>query len=341
VLQDEVRAISFKDRTIDIEQGKLEYDYLILGCGAKTTYYGNHHWERYALGLKTLEQALKIRRKLLTAFEKAEASARMDEKSRLLTFVIIGGGSTGVELAGAIGELSRFTMNRDFKHIDPNQARIILIEAGERILPGFSKNLSLIAIRDLEALGVQVLTNHKVTNIDEGSVLVGSMRIEASTIIWSAGIRSPDISEILGTHSGDATPLVIEPDLSIQNHPEVFVGGDQASFLGQHNRALPALAPVALQQGRFIAHMILNDLRGKKRSRFKYKDKGQLATIGRKKAILQIGHLQMSGTWAWFAWLFVHIYYLIGFRNKLFVFLNWIFSYFSFRKGARLILNRY
>lgn len=341
VLQAEVRNIDFNARTVEVSNGKIEYDYLILGCGARTTYFGNEHWKKHALGLKTVEQALEIRRKLLTAFEKAETSDHLEERSKLLTFVIVGGGSTGVELAGAIGELSRFTLARDFRNIDPKQAQIILIEAGERILPAFSKELSAAATRDLESLGVEVRTRQKITDIDEGGVYIGKQRIEAETIIWSAGIRAPDINGRLKTRSGGAQAVTIEADLRLKGHREVFVGGDQAGFLNQTNHPLPAVAPVALQQGRFIAESILRELQGEKQRPFYYRDKGQLATIGRKKAVLQIGRLKMSGQFAWLAWLFVHIYYLIGFKNKLFVFLNWILAYFSFRKGARLIVNRH
>lgn len=340
VMQAEVRGVNFDARIVEVTGGKLHYDYLIMGCGAKTTYFGNEHWKKYALGLKTVEQALEIRRKLLTAFEKAEASDQAEEKSKLLTFVIVGGGSTGVELAGAIGELSRFTLARDFRNIDPKQAKIILIEAGERILPAFSKKLSAIATKDLESLGVEVRTHRKITDIDEGGVYIGEQRIEAETVIWSAGIRAPDINGQLKSRSGGAQTITIEDDLRLTGHPEVFIGGDQVGFLNQTGHQLPAVAPVALQQGRFIAETILRDLKGERRRPFNYLDKGQLATIGRKKAVLQIGRLKMSGQVAWIAWLFVHIYYLIGFKNKFFVFLNWILAYFSFRKGARLIVNR-
>ena len=341
VLQNEVKCVNFKDRFVEIEHGKLEYDYLILGCGAETTYYGNNQWKKYTLGLKTIEQALEIRRKLLTAFEKAEMSINPEEKQNFLTFVVIGGGSTGVELAGAIAELSRFTLARDFKNIDARKARILLVEAGERILSGFSNKLSRIAARDLEKLGVQIRTNSKITDIREGAVYIGKQWIEAAAVIWSAGIQAPNISGGLKSYFGDTKAISLEDDLSLKDHSEIFIGGDQASFLNQKRNRLAAVAPVALQQGRFIGETILREMKGKARRPFHYLNKGQLATIGRKKAVLQIGRLQLSGLLAWFAWLFVHIYYLIGFKNKLFVFLQWIFAYFSFRKGARLIVNRY
>ncbi len=341
VIQDEVQNIRFEDHVVDTVRDRFSYDYLVLGCGARTTYYGNDQWEEHALGLKTIEQALEIRRKLLTAFERAETLDDADGKSKFLTFVIVGGGSTGVELAGAIAELRRFTLARDFRNIDPKQARIILVEAGNRILPGFSEKLSAVATRDLQSLGVDVRTHLKITNIDEGGVYIGETRIEAATVIWSAGIREPAVSEQLRLFSGGTRSVTITPDLSLAHHPEIFVGGDQASFLGHEGDRFPAVAPVALQQGRFIAETILRDMKGEKRSPFHYLDKGQLATIGRRKAILQVGRLQMSGQLAWLAWLFVHIYYLIGFKNKLFVFLSWMFAYFSFRKSDRLIVNRY
>ena len=336
----EVRSVAPDNRTVESDIGTHEYDYLILGCGAQTTYYGNEQWMEYAVGLKTVEQALEIRKKILTAFEMAEASNDVNEKARLLTFVIVGGGSTGVELAGAIGELSRFTLAKDFRNIDPKMARIILVEAGDRILPSFSEKLSSRAARDLESLGVQIWTLKKVNGIDENSVTVGNERIETSTVIWAAGIQAAGIDGLIDARVDRAGRIVVQPDLSIKGRPELFAGGDQAAFYEENGKALPPLAPVALQQGRFIARTILKDIRGAERTAFRYLDKGQLATIGRKKAVLEFGRLRAGGFPAWVLWLLIHIYYLIGFKNKLFVILQWTLSYMTYGKGARLIVNR-
>lgn len=341
VLQGEVQSINLEEKVVESELGRFEYDYLIMGCGALPNYYGNEAWKEFAPGLKTVEQALGIRRKILTAFEKAESARSTQEKKKLLTFVIIGGGPTGVELAGAIGELGRYTLAQDFKNIDLKLARVVLIEAGPKILPSFSDKLSAIATRDLESLGVQVWTMRSVTEIDENGVALGNERIESSTIIWAAGIQASETSQILSGDLDNLNRVIVKPDLSIKNHSEVFVGGDQVHFTGPDNHPLPAIASVALQQGRFIANNILRDINEEKRLEFHYIDKGQLATIGRKKAIVEIGPVKMSGFWAWLMWLFVHIYFLIGFKNKMFVLLQWTYSYFSFRKGARLIINKY
>nr|MDA3785396.1 NAD(P)/FAD-dependent oxidoreductase [Deltaproteobacteria bacterium] len=261
-------------------------------------------------------------------------------KRRHLTFAIVGGGPTGVELAGAIGEMSRFTLAKDFRNIDPTLSRIILLEAGPRILPSFPARLANKASRDLEKLGVQVWTNTMVTNIDATGVQMANERIECATVLWAAGVQPSALNGLLGTALDRQGRVVVEPDLSVTGHPEVFVAGDQAHF--GHGRAhpLPGIAPVALQQGRWIAANILLRIRGRAAQPFRYQDKGQLATIGRSRAIFQFGRLQLSGFLAWLAWLIVHIYYLIGFKNRVFVTMNWAWSFFSFRRGARLIISK-
>ncbi|MCK4794659.1 MAG: NAD(P)/FAD-dependent oxidoreductase [Desulfobacteraceae bacterium] len=340
VVKGEVTSIDLKKKAIQTDIGELGYDYLVLACGVRPSYFGNEKWEQFAPGLKTIEQATEIRRRILTAFEKAETDDDSKRKAQLLTFIVIGGGSTGVELAGAIGELSRYTLLKDFKNIDPALARIILIEAGPQILPYFSEKLSVRATRDLESLGVQVKTFSQVTNIDTDSVQIGKEKIYASTIIWAAGVKASDLNKQLGVELDVMGRIIVEPDLSLKKNPEVFVAGDQAHFSYQTGIPLPGIAPVALQQGKFIAKNILREIKGQQRVTFKYFDKGQMATIGRRKAILQIGKVQLSGLIAWLVWLFIHIYYLMGFKNRVFVLFQWAYSYVTFKKGARLIVNK-
>jgi NADH dehydrogenase len=339
VFQGKVLEINADTKSVFTNVGKFRYDYLIVACGARHFYFGNEAWEENAPGLKTIEQAVEIRRRVLTAFENAETENDIDKKIKLLTFVIVGGGSTGVELAGAIAELSRFTFVKDFRNIDPKRTRIILIEAGPRILPHFSEKLSLFAIRHLKKLGVQVLTFKKVTKIDANGVNIGEEKIEAATVLWAAGIQASSLNRQLKGELDSMGRIVVEPDLSLKHYPEIFVAGDQAHFPHQTGNPLPGIAPVALQQGRFIAKNILKVLEGQSREKFHYIDKGLLAAIGRNNAVLEIGHLKLSGFLAWIIWLFVHIYYLIGFKNKFVVLLQWAYSYLTYQKGARLIVN--
>ena len=339
VFQGKVHKINADTKSVLTNVGEFRYDYLILACGARHFYFGNEVWEENAPGLKTIEQAIEIRRRVLTAFENAETENDIDKKVKLLTFVIVGGGSTGVELAGALAELSRFTFAKDFRNIDPKRTRIILIEAGPRILPNFSEKLSLRANRHLENLGVQVRTFKKVTKIDADGVNMGDERIEAATVLWAAGIQASSLNRQLKGELDSMGRIVVEPDLSLKHYPEIFVAGDQAHFSHQTGKPLHGIAPVALQQGRFIAKNILKELGGKPREKFHYIDKGQLATIGRNNAVLEIGRLKIGGFWAWIIWLFVHIYYLIGFKNKFVVLLQWASSYLTYQKGARLIVN--
>lgn len=339
VIQGKVHKINTETRSVLTNVGEFRYDYLIMACGARHFYFGNEAWEEDAPGLKTIEQAIEIRRRVLNAFENAETENDIDKKEKLLTFVIVGGGSTGVELAGALAELSRFTFAKDFRNIDPKRTRIILIEAGPRILPSFSEKLSLRANRHLKNLGVQVLTFRKVTKIDANGVNMGVERIEAATVLWAAGIQASSLNKQLKGELDSMGRIVVEPDMSLKHYPEIFVAGDQAHFSHQTGKPLHGIAPVALQQGRFIAKNILKELEDKPREKFHYIDKGQLATIGRNNAVLEIGGLKLGGFWAWIIWLFVHIYYLIGFKNKFVVLLLWAFSYLTYQKGARLIVN--
>jgi NADH dehydrogenase len=316
------------------------YDYLILACGAGHAYFGRDEWEEHAPGLKTLGQAVEIRRRVLSAYERAELESEPARQRALLTFVVVGGGPTGVELAGALGEMSRFTLARDFRNIDPALARVILIEAGPRILPSFPEALARRAMRDLEALGVQVWTASPVTRIDASGVEVGRERIEAATTLWAAGVEASPLGKALGLETDRLGRVRVGPDLALPEHPEVFVLGDQAHALGADGAPLPGLAPVAMQQGRFAARAIRDGLRGKPRAAFSYRDRGQMATIGRSRAICDTGRLQFGGFAAWVFWLCVHIYFLVGFKNRLFVVLQWAWSYLSYGRGARLIVSR-
>jgi NADH dehydrogenase len=341
VLREEVLAVDLAARRITTASGSCDYDVLVLACGAQHAYFGHEDWEEHAPGLKTLEQATEIRRRVLTAFEDAEKEPDPERKHALLSFVIVGGGPTGVELAGAIGEMSRFTLARDFREIDPKLTRVILIEAGPRILPSFSEPLASRAVRDLEQLGVQVLTHSAVTRIDEGGVELGRERIRSATTLWAAGVLPSRLGRTLGVPLDPQGRVLVEPDLSVPGHPEVFVIGDQARVLGPDGAPLPGVAPVAMQQGRFVARTIAGDLAGRSRQSFRYADKGQMATIGRSRAVVEIGRLRFTGMLAWLLWIVVHIYYLTGFENRLLVVIQWAWSYLSFRRGARLIVGKH
>ncbi len=340
VLLGNVENIDLKDRKVFSDVGCFEYDYLLLGCGAKHSYFGNEVWEPLAPGLKTIEQATEIRRRVLMAFERAESEADPQKRKALLTFVVVGGGPTGVELAGAIGEISRFTLSRDFKDIRSSQSRIVLIEAGNRILAGFDEKLSKRATRDLEKLGVQVWTNSRVSSITKEGVCVGDEFLSASTALWAAGVKPSSLNQKLGVSLDSGEKVEVSSDLSVPGHRRVFVMGDQAAAKSIEGQPLPGLAPVAMQAGRHVGRCVLNDLSGKERKDFKYVDKGQMATIGRTKAVLQVGRFKATGYLAWLSWLFVHVYYLIGFKNRLFVLFQWAWSYISYSRGARLILHK-
>lgn len=316
------------------------YDYLILACGAQHAYFGRDEWEEDAPGLKTLAQALEIRRRVLSAYERAELETDAARQRALLSFVVVGGGSTGVELAGALGEMSRFTLARDFRNIDPALARVILIEAGPRILPSFPEPLARRATRDLETLGVQVRTSSPVTRVDAGGVEVGHERIETATALWAAGVQASPLGKTLGLAADRHGRVLVGRDLALRDHPEVFVLGDQAHAEGRDGAPLPGLAPVAMQQGRFVARTIQGELGGRPRGVFRYRDRGQMATIGRRRAICDFGRLRFGGFAAWVFWLCVHIYFLVGFKNRLFVVMQWTWSYLTYGRGARLIVSR-
>ena len=340
VIQAAAKRIDVEGRRVITDAGEYAYDYLLVACGAQHAYFGHEEWEVNAPGLKTLPQATEIRRRVLEAFEAAERESDANARRRYLTFVVVGGGPTGVELAGAIGEMSRYTLAKDFRTIDPRQTRIILVEAGDRILTSFDQKLAARAMRDLESLGVQVWTSSRVTNITQEGVMVGSEHVASATVLWAAGVRAADVGRTLGTAVDNAGRVVVKEDLSIPDHPEVFVAGDMAHRLGADGKPLPGVALVAMQQGIYVAKMIRNDLAGRPRVPFQYRDLGQLATIGRSRAICELFGIRLSGWIAWWVWLIVHIYRLSGFRNRLIVLIQWAWSYMTFNRGARLIVGK-
>jgi NADH:ubiquinone reductase (H+-translocating) len=343
VLKADVQRVDVAARKVIADCGEFSYDYLMLACGAQHAYFGHEEWEICAPGLKTLPQATEIRRRVLEAFEAAERDTNVEARRRHLTFVVVGGGPTGVELAGAIGEMSRYTLARDFRSIDPRQTRVILIEAGPRILPSFESKLAARAMRDLESLGVQVWTNARVTDVVADGVTVGSEKVTASTVLWAAGVCASDVGRTLGAKTDTVGRVIVGPDVTIEGHPEVFVLGDLAHSAGEDGKPLPGVALVAMQQGIYAADTIKREVSGKSkgaRPPFRYVDLGQMATIGRSRAVAEFGRLRLAGWFAWWFWLVVHIYRLSGFRNRLSVLIQWAWSYWTFGRGARLIVGK-
>ena len=320
-----------------LKDGVLEYDYLIVASGATHAYFGHDEWRRIAPGLKTLEDALDIRRRVLLAFEKAERETDPDRRAALLTFVVIGGGPTGVEMAGALAEISRHSLARDFRHFDPGSARILLLEGGPSILIAFPENLQQAALADLRRLGVTVRTGSVVTGVSPGVVTVGAESIRAETVVWAAGVSASPLGVALGAPVDRAGRVKIQPDLTIPGSANVFVIGDLATLAGADGKPLPGVAQVAIQMGRHAAHNIVRSLEHQPLRPFVYKDLGNMATIGRASAIADFGWLRLTGFVAWLAWLFVHILNLIGFRNRLVVMVQWAWSYFSYQRAIRLI----
>ena len=341
VVMDNVIDIKLDQKTVILEKQRLEYDYLVLALGSGSSYFGHAEWEQFAPGLKTLDDAVRIRRHILLAFEKAETETDPKERERLLTMVIIGGGPTGVELAGTFAELRSHVLAKDFDHVDPTSARVILIEGSPRVLGTFGENLADSARHQLEHLGVEVRTQTRVKNITSGCVeLESGERICAENIIWAAGVAASPITKKLGVELDRGGRVKVNPDLSLPNHPEVFAVGDLASVLNQDGTPVPGVAPAAMQMGKHVAALLYRELdspRHSKRSSFKYWDKGWMATIGRSAAVAKMKNFEISGFFAWLAWLFVHLLFLVGFRNKVAVFFNWIYSYFTYKRGARII----
>ena len=333
-----VVGVDKQKRTVALEDRTIAYDQLVIATGARHAYFGHDEWEGVAPGLKKIDDATMIRRRILQAFEHAEVSDDTAARKRLLTFVVIGAGPTGVEMAGAIAELAKVALRNDFRTIDPTEARIVLIEAGPRVLAAFPPKLSAAAQRSLERLGVEVRLGAAVTECDGEGVLIGGERLDAATIIWAAGVAASSAAKWLDVEKDRAGRVVVGSDLTVPSHPEIFVIGDTAQVTDTNGNPLPGLAPVAKQQGAYVARVLRARLAGKPSpGSFRYRDFGTLATIGRGAAVADFGWIQLSGTLAWLLWGVVHIAFLIGFRNRLVVMLDWIWSYVTFQSGARLI----
>jgi NADH dehydrogenase len=337
VLLEEVRDFNLKERTVITNEQVLGYDYLVIASGASHAYFGHPEWERLAPGLKTIEDALEIRRRVLLAFELAERQVAAGVPDFPLTFVVVGGGPTGTELAGTLAEISRHVLANEFRSIDPARTKIVLLEGGPRVLPAYSEDLSRKAQEQLERLGVEVRTSNIVTSIEPGVVLVGKTRIPAQVVLWAAGVAASPLGCKLDAQVDRAGRVHVQPDLSLPSHPEVFVIGDLAALEDEHGKMLPGVAPVALQQGAWVAKTIARDLEHQPRRSFHYHDKGSLATIGRAAGVAQFPKFSLSGYFAWLAWLFIHIFFLIGFRNRVIVMIQWAWSYLTYERGARLI----
>ena len=343
VIKANADRIDLERRIVVADRIEYSYDYLLLACGALHAYFGHEDWEPHAPGLKSLSQATEIRRRVLEAFECAERETDTSARRRYLTFVVVGGGPTGVELAGAIGEMSRYTLAKDFRSIDPRQTRVVLVEAGQRILPSFDAKLAARAMRDLESLGVQVWTGAAVSDITNEGVTIGTEKLAAATVLWAAGVRAAEIGRTLNVSLDRAGRVTVGPDLTIANHPEVFVVGDMAHAAAADGKPLPGVALVAMQQGIYFANVVRREIkRGSNSARepFHYVDLGSMATIGRSRAIAEFGKLRLQGWVAWWFWLLVHIYRLSGFRNRLSVLIQWAWSYLTFGRGARLIVGK-
>ena len=335
-----VARVDLPARTLELDDGShLGYDFLILATGASHSYFGKESWARFAPGLKTLEDALEIRRRFLLSFEQAERETDPETRQALLTYVIVGGGPTGVELAGTFKEMTRLTLPKEFRHIQADRARVILVEAGPHILPSFGEGLSESALRSLEKIGVEVRVGQPVTAVDGQGVTVGAERILAHTVIWAAGVAASPLGKSLGLPLDRSGRVIVAADLSLPGHPEAFVIGDLASFSHGLERPLPGLAPVAIQQGRAAARNILASLKHRPRAPFLFRDRGTMATIGRGAAIAQWGSLRLAGWPAWLAWLFIHLMLLVGYRNRLAVFVEWLFAYVSTQRRVRLIVG--
>jgi NADH dehydrogenase len=337
VLMSEVRDFDLARRTVKLEDGEVVYDYLIVAAGASHAYFGHDEWEPFAPGLKTIEDALEIRRRMLLAFELAERQAASDKEQVQLNFVVVGGGPTGVELAGTLAEIARQVLANEFHSIDPKRTRIILLEGGPRVLPTYPEDLSRSAEEQLRHLGVEVHTSALVTQVVPGAVNMGETRLPATVTLWAAGVAASPLGKKLAAPLDRAGRVLVNPDLSLPGHPEVFVIGDLAALQDDDGKWLPGVAPVAMQEGKATAHNIGSELRGEPRKNFHYWNKGNLATIGRAAAVADFGKIHISGFLAWLSWLFVHIFFLIGFRNRLIVLIQWAWSYLTYERGARLI----
>jgi NADH:ubiquinone reductase (H+-translocating) len=342
VLMSEVRGVDLAQKRVRHERGELVYDYLVLAAGAKTSYFGHDDWEKFAPGLKSLDDALRVRRLILCSLERAETEPDPDKCRAAMTIVVVGGGPTGVELAGAFAELTRTVLEKDFDHIDPTKVRVILVQGGPRVLPTFSEELSASAQRQLEKLGVEVRTGARVDSIGDGEVTVAGEKIRADNIIWAAGVSAAPLAKKLGLPVDRAGRIAVLPDLSVPDHPDVFALGDMVTLADVNGVEVPGVAQGAIQMGRHAAEVIERELRREKlspagRKPFAYYDKGSMATIGRSAAVAEIKKLKLSGFPAWVVWLAVHLMFLVGFRNKFSVLMQWVYSYLTFKRGARII----
>jgi NADH dehydrogenase len=339
VLMADVAAVEAGEKRLRLASGEtLEYDYLLLAAGATHSYFGKEEWARYAPGLKQIEDALEIRRRVLLAYEQAEQTDDPEARRAWLTFVVIGAGPTGAELAGALAELSRHTLVRDFRNFDPKDAHVLLLEGSHRVLPPYPKESSRQAAEQLRKLGVEVRTDTLATRIDEDGVVVGEERIRARTVLWAAGVAASPLGATLGAPLDRAGRVKVAPDLSVPGHPEIFAVGDMVS-LEQGGKPVPGVAPAAIQMGLHAARNIQRALGGEPTEPFRYRDKGSMATLGRKAAVAVLGKFRLSGFPAWMAWLLVHIVFLIGFRNRFVVLFEWALNYFAYKRSARLILH--
>ena len=351
VLMAEVTGFDLDRRIVETADANMSYDYLIVAAGASHAYFGHDEWETLAPGLKTIEDALEIRRRVLLAFELSERESAAGQASGPINFVVVGGGPTGVELAGTLAEISRHALAHEFRSIDPARTHLLLVEGGPRVLPAYTEDLSHSAQRQLQHLGVEVRTSAMVTQIEPGAVYVGDSRLPATVILWAAGVAASPLGRKLGAAVDRAGRVLVRPDLSVPGHREVFVIGDLAAAKDEQGRMLPGVAPVAIQQGRFVAKIIRSETAASLSRRplaaqgenagarppFHYWDKGSIATIGRAAAVAEFGKIHISGFIAWLSWLFVHIFFLIGFRNRLLVLIQWAWSYVTYERGARLI----
>ena len=342
VILAEVEAVEIETRRVRTGEREFEYDYLVLATGARHSYFGHDEWEKIAPGLKSLEDAVEIRRRILLAFEFAEKTDDPEARAAAMNFVVIGGGPTGVEMAGAIAEIARETLAKDFRHIDPSTARVILVEGDKRVLSAYPEDLSLSALRQLQELGVEVITGSHATNLTENGLEVAGKIIPCRVKIWAAGNVASFVGKTLGVPVDRAGRVIVQDDLTIPGHPEVQVIGDLANFTAtKDGKPLPGISPVAIQQGRHAAKNILHMITGARPQRFYYWDKGSMATIGRNRAVADLNFIHFSGLLAWLAWLFVHVLYLVGFRNRIAVLFQWAWAYVTFNKGARLITRNF
>ena len=338
VILGRVIGVDKQRRIVKLEDREVAYDHLVIATGARHAYFGHDDWEGVAPGLKKIDDATGIRRRILTAFEHAEATETAEARRRFLTFVVIGGGPTGVEMAGAIAELAHVALRHDFRRANPREARIVLVEAGSRVLPSFPEKLSQAAHASLERLGVEIRLGTPVTACDAGGVTIGDQRLEASTIIWGAGVAASSAARWLGADTDRVGRVTVGPDLTLPGHPEIFVIGDTAHAVDKDGKPLPGLAPVAKQQGAYVARLLRARLAGKPALKpFRYRSFGTMATIGRRAAVADFGWIKLDGTLAWLLWGLVHVSFLIGFRNRAVVILDWLWSYVTFQSGARLI----